>query len=562
MSNYAHTRARTHRTSAAALDDEKSRVALRPSTRDQTGSDDASLTPENASPANAALNDPSYNFGQIAVQPAPAMEPQTKLRVSQPGDAHEQEADQVADAVLRLPATETASSGGDTAAHTTTSQSGAQEAIPGSDGQPLDAATRAYMEPRFGHDFGHVRVHSDEQSALAAADYHARAYTVGSDIVFGAQEYEPTTTAGQHLLAHELTHVVQQGSDTKAAETVQREPVEAAVPDVSVATGKKVAPDRMNDEELAEGVLHKLHGILGAWKTALNNFYVVLVSSSDKETRPNLPGVLLDFLREEAIGEIIKYVPLQMGRAYKLLTSLGTEDKRAQAAQDSAKLRDFVVSHASAIGDMETAVENSWSDFKASVRLTAEAMNEGEQPTATGKKGKGKWGVETSSPATKVFDDYSMMRMALLNTYEALDIQAGFATAANLFRLLSEEWIRGTMVKEGWDMRHARIVIHLNKDYSVKDAHIEGAGGTKIAEQLVKDAATHNLDGVDLYNMNVRKEVQYFGHDSGYPSAYVYLDEENHIRDAMRDDEGTAALWAYIRNNGARALMAKKMDSD
>ncbi len=179
MGNYARTRIRTHRTSSVASEDEKRRLALTSTTRDQE--------------APAALNDPGYTFGQIAVQPAPAMEPQTKPRVSQPGDAHEQEADQVAEAVMRMPATETAPSGDTTAAHTTTSQSGAHEALPGSDGQPLDAATRAYMEPRFGHDFGHVRVHSDEQAAQAAADYHARAYTVGGDIVFGAQEYAPGT---------------------------------------------------------------------------------------------------------------------------------------------------------------------------------------------------------------------------------------------------------------------------------------------------------------------------------------------------------------------------------
>src|SRR5690242_5460496 len=259
MSTY--TRTRTHRTSPVASEDEKSRLARLYSTHKQE--------------ASAALNDPGHNFGQIAVQPAPALEPQTKLRVSQPGDAHEQEADQVADTVLRMPDADTAASGDTAATHAMASQSGAHETIPGSDGQPLDAATRAYMEPRFGHDFGSVRVHTDEQAAQAASDFQARAYTVGTDIVFGAEQYAPTTTAGQHLLAHELTHVVQQEGDMTAASTVQREPTEAALPDTSVALGKKVSPDRMKDQEIAEGILHKLRGILDAWKTALNNFYVV-----------------------------------------------------------------------------------------------------------------------------------------------------------------------------------------------------------------------------------------------------------------------------------------------
>src|SRR5512135_890937 len=80
-----------------------------------------------------------------------------------------------------------------------------------SSGQPLDAATRAFMEPRFGHDFSGVRVHSDAQAAESAHAVNALAYTVGQDVVFGASRYAPKTHEGAHLLAHELTHVVQQG---------------------------------------------------------------------------------------------------------------------------------------------------------------------------------------------------------------------------------------------------------------------------------------------------------------------------------------------------------------
>ncbi|HEX6045678.1 MAG TPA: DUF4157 domain-containing protein [Pyrinomonadaceae bacterium] len=80
-----------------------------------------------------------------------------------------------------------------------------------SSGQALDDATRAYMEPRFGHDFSGVRVHADARAAESARDVHAHAYTVGRDVVFGAGRFAPRTSAGRELLAHELTHVVQQG---------------------------------------------------------------------------------------------------------------------------------------------------------------------------------------------------------------------------------------------------------------------------------------------------------------------------------------------------------------
>jgi hypothetical protein len=79
-------------------------------------------------------------------------------------------------------------------------------------GQPLDAGTRAFMEPRFGHDFSQVRVHTDDKAVKSAQAVNALAYTVGRDVVFGAAQYVPGTMEGRRLLAHELTHVVQQGS--------------------------------------------------------------------------------------------------------------------------------------------------------------------------------------------------------------------------------------------------------------------------------------------------------------------------------------------------------------
>jgi Domain of unknown function (DUF4157) len=83
-----------------------------------------------------------------------------------------------------------------------------------SPGQPLDPATRAFMEPRFGHDLSHVRVHTDSRAAQSAEAVAARAYTVGQNIVFAAGTYAPNTDTGRRLLAHELTHTFQQGGDT------------------------------------------------------------------------------------------------------------------------------------------------------------------------------------------------------------------------------------------------------------------------------------------------------------------------------------------------------------
>lgn len=87
-------------------------------------------------------------------------------------------------------------------------------------GQPLDARTRGYFEPLFGHDFGGVRVHDDARADASARSVNAAAYTVGQDVVFRGGTFAPDTTGGKRLLAHELTHVVQQsgGLSRSAAE--------------------------------------------------------------------------------------------------------------------------------------------------------------------------------------------------------------------------------------------------------------------------------------------------------------------------------------------------------
>ena len=78
-------------------------------------------------------------------------------------------------------------------------------------GRPLDPSARAFMEPRFGRDFRGVRIHSDASAARAARMISAEAFTTGRDIYFAAGRYDPNTSKGRRLLAHELTHTIQQG---------------------------------------------------------------------------------------------------------------------------------------------------------------------------------------------------------------------------------------------------------------------------------------------------------------------------------------------------------------
>lgn len=95
-------------------------------------------------------------------------------------------------------------------------------AIPDAAGERLAGGVRSFMEGRFVHDFSAVRVHTDDAAARSARQLQAHAYTVGPNIYFNKGSYQPQTTSGKHLLAHELTHVVQQAGGAPLA--VQRAP--------------------------------------------------------------------------------------------------------------------------------------------------------------------------------------------------------------------------------------------------------------------------------------------------------------------------------------------------
>ncbi len=111
-------------------------------------------------------------------------------------------------------------------------------AVMSSSGEPLDASTRAFMEPRFGRDFGAVRIHRDSGAAESAKAVNARAYTVGNHVAFASGQFSPGTQEGRRLLAHELTHTIQQG-------TVSQPRMDRATdaPPAPAATGQTQAGD-------------------------------------------------------------------------------------------------------------------------------------------------------------------------------------------------------------------------------------------------------------------------------------------------------------------------------
>jgi hypothetical protein len=148
-----------------------------------------------------------YDFGRLRVHNmrSPAIPP--KLKINQPGEKYEREADRVADEVMRMP---------DSKAHQgakSTEKPSNIKVLATGRGQSLDPVTRNFMESRFGRSFGAVRIHADKEAAASSRAIGARSYTVGQDIAFGDGQYVPGTLEGRRLLAHELTHVCQQSQN-------------------------------------------------------------------------------------------------------------------------------------------------------------------------------------------------------------------------------------------------------------------------------------------------------------------------------------------------------------
>ena len=173
---------------------------------------------------------------------------QPKLAVNQPNDVYEQEADAVADKVMRMPDPSAnnnsffkpaITSVQRKCAHCEEEEKKAQrkensnaETVASSQtenyintvsgGRSLSKSERSFFEPRFGYDFSNVQLHTNAAANESAKDINALAYTSGNNIVFGANQYQPETANGKRLMAHELTHVVQQNSGSINRKIIQR----------------------------------------------------------------------------------------------------------------------------------------------------------------------------------------------------------------------------------------------------------------------------------------------------------------------------------------------------
>lgn len=184
------------------------------------------------------------------------------------------------------------------------------DAVVRSPGKPLDASTRREMESRFGYGFERVRVHTDARAAESAQNLNARAYTVGSNVVFGSGQYAPESTHGRRLLAHELTHVLQQtGTPAQARAGVHLAP-------------KMVQRHWWNDlyDEAKEWVLNKVRGWRGyPLICAVMGEDIFSGEKVERSATTILKGVLNLFDAGAAIWEKLQQVGNAIETAYRWL---------------------------------------------------------------------------------------------------------------------------------------------------------------------------------------------------------------------------------------------------
>jgi len=275
---------------------------------------------------------------------------QAKLTVNAPGDVYEQEADHVADRVMRMPEpqvqrvcdcggscpkcqkeqadrdhrrvqTQSAQgSAGEQAERAEQTAPPIVDDVLRSSGQPLDTAARSFLEPRFGADFSQVRVHTDDTAAKSARAIQADAYTSGQNVVFGAGQYRPETDAGKRLLAHELTHTLQQGSGAP----LQRQKKPAAKPAVPPAVaGGNVLYIGMNNYKPEVAKLNKIY--------KGTSVKVTTVTVTEEESKTTADGGTYDLTGEPGILAFAKSLPLKTAaladEVKKLLLSQSNENR-------------------------------------------------------------------------------------------------------------------------------------------------------------------------------------------------------------------------------------------
>jgi hypothetical protein len=280
-------------------------------------------------PAAERLQTDSYKeaLGNLSIQ--------RKLSIGAVDDPLEQEADAMADTVMRMPTQpfvqrkcshceeeesvqkkplassitpfiQTKGGDGGTASDTVTQQINSTRGS----GSNMDRPTQSFMESRFGSDFSGVKIHTGDDAVQMSRELNAQAFTVGSDIYFNSGKYNPSSESGKHLLAHELTHTVQQGG-TAMLKQIQRtveEDAIAGMTDEAIAAEMNTINDwlNMHQDESVEGqdeAMRRLHLLQDEYHSRQSSVVPVASAPPARTTTPASENTFLSTITGALMGE-------------------------------------------------------------------------------------------------------------------------------------------------------------------------------------------------------------------------------------------------------------------
>jgi hypothetical protein len=329
------------------------------------------LNRENQSFFTAKAENETPFFSPVTIQP--------KLKIGSPDDQYEQQADRVADAVVQSsvpdiqqqPAeeeeemlqmkSETGNSGG-----YASPEISSKVRNPGN-GTSLPGSVNREMSQKIGADFSDVNIHTGSHASKLNQSLGARAFTHGKDIFFNSGEYNPASVEGKRLLAHELTHVVQQGNKNRSNKNIIQKQEIFDFSDeegemIHVPVERVAGRGSEAGEREVEGQIARLRGwvdlYLSAYRDGLNSFSDTMNFASDQEAQPRYYDVALKEVGKILLDQLINYAtrgmpivgPVVSG-AKSVLTEFYNEAQRAQAAEGETQIRSYIVNTRNSISE-------------------------------------------------------------------------------------------------------------------------------------------------------------------------------------------------------------------
>lgn len=441
---------------------------------------------------------------------------QAKLEMGEPDDPYEKQADRVADAVLQMPDTsqpvqrqemeeeeelqmkreailqrkckecEEQENLQKKSNNFAQSQNTASEDVSSrlransGKGNQLSRAVRSEMSQKIGANFNGVNIHTDTDASEMSTSIGARAFTHGKDIYFNSGEYNPSTKEGKHLLAHELTHVLQQrGSSGQIQRQDDNETIEVDIIEVPEHPG--------NVEQIALDSLRTIRAILGNLNTALNNFETAIANESQEEARPKDAMVMVmeevaKFTLQQVMSQAASLVP---GGSFAVnLTNLvadigkkiNDEQQRSSNAMARNEAANFIINIRNDIAESRTNLETF---------MTEEAIAVTER-------------YNNASPERQ-----EQIRFDLrLRNDQLTQLAHGAYSAEQLFIRITEVWIRNTSAP-GRD-HESRVFVKLDDNWDIIQVYIQAPFGSRLGEQI------QNIDPMQIQDFNVPRVIIWY----------------------------------------------------